>query len=198
MSLTDNIDNIAGPSSYDPQLNHNAMDPVGTPTTSDKKRYEFVILSDLLILPPAAATLGLVIGMTRGGRKARLRFLAENAHRQPRTYQGWVSYVGSVPDLVADLVVFLHKDAELQDLPGGLEVRRQAGFRTWWSHSGIRMSSGIRRVPSGRSTGASETLAPARESGRMAHKGRMAAGRRAVVGRSSCGNPTWSDDGSCV
>lgn len=53
--------------------------------------------TNLLIIPPTAAMIGLIIGMSRGGSRARLRFLAENAHRQPRTVQGWVSsqpYVG--------------------------------------------------------------------------------------------------------
>jgi hypothetical protein len=45
----------------------------------------------LLILPPAAFALGAFVGLSRGGSRARLRFLAENAHRPPTTVQGWVS-----------------------------------------------------------------------------------------------------------
>jgi len=91
MSLTDNIDNMAGPSSYGSRVvDETTVGSSSSTAPPEAKRYEFVIPSNLLIMPPAAATLGLVIGMTRGGRKARLRFLAENAHRQPKTYQGWV------------------------------------------------------------------------------------------------------------
>lgn len=49
----------------------------------------------LLILPPTALLLGAFIGVSRGGTRARLRFLAENAHRQPTTIQGWVSFLGT-------------------------------------------------------------------------------------------------------
>lgn len=35
---------------------------------------------------------GTVIGAVRGSRKEGLRFLAENAHRAPRTLQGWYFY----------------------------------------------------------------------------------------------------------
>jgi hypothetical protein len=45
----------------------------------------------LLVLPPAAFALGAFVGLSRGGSRARLRFLAENAHRPPTTVQGWVS-----------------------------------------------------------------------------------------------------------
>ena len=44
----------------------------------------------LLVLPPAAFALGAFVGLSRGGSRARLRFLAENAHRPPTTVQGWV------------------------------------------------------------------------------------------------------------
>jgi hypothetical protein len=44
----------------------------------------------LLVLPPVALALGAFVGLSRGGSRARLRFLAENAHRQPTTVQGWV------------------------------------------------------------------------------------------------------------
>jgi len=39
-----------------------------------------------------AVALGSAIGIMRGGREASLRFLAENAHRPPRTVQGWYFY----------------------------------------------------------------------------------------------------------
>ena len=36
--------------------------------------------------------LGTTIGAFRGARNASLRFLAENAHRPPKTLQGWYFY----------------------------------------------------------------------------------------------------------
>jgi hypothetical protein len=47
--------------------------------------------SNLIILPSVAGVVGFLLGARRGGAAARLRFLAENAHRQPTTVQGWVS-----------------------------------------------------------------------------------------------------------
>ncbi|KLO11259.1 hypothetical protein SCHPADRAFT_792456, partial [Schizopora paradoxa] len=45
-----------------------------------------------LVLPATAGLLGLSLGMMRGGRHASLQYLAENAHRQPRTVEGWYFY----------------------------------------------------------------------------------------------------------
>ncbi|GHJ89090.1 hypothetical protein NliqN6_5492 [Naganishia liquefaciens] len=56
------------------------------------ERWSVHIPRRLLILPPTAVVLGALIGMSRGGSRARLRFLAENAHRQPTTIQGWYFY----------------------------------------------------------------------------------------------------------
>lgn len=55
------------------------------------ERIDLNIPHNLIVLPASAAFVGLVIGMSRGGSRARLRFLAENAHRPPTTIQGWVS-----------------------------------------------------------------------------------------------------------
>jgi len=43
-------------------------------------------------LPGAALLVGTAIGLARGSRRAGLRFLAENAHRPPKTLQGWYFY----------------------------------------------------------------------------------------------------------
>ncbi|KAF8164991.1 hypothetical protein B0H34DRAFT_647790 [Crassisporium funariophilum] len=45
-----------------------------------------------LLVPGAAFVVGTAIGLMRGGRTASLRFLAENAHRPPKTVQGWYFY----------------------------------------------------------------------------------------------------------
>ncbi len=39
-----------------------------------------------------AVLVGTAIGIVRGGRLAGMRFLAENAHRPPKTVQGWYFY----------------------------------------------------------------------------------------------------------
>lgn len=45
-----------------------------------------------LILTGTTALTGLSLGLMRGGRQASLQYLAENAHRQPRTVEGWYFY----------------------------------------------------------------------------------------------------------
>ncbi|KAI0650334.1 hypothetical protein C8Q79DRAFT_379146 [Trametes meyenii] len=44
------------------------------------------------LLPGAALIVGTTIGLYRGSRAASLRFLAENAHRTPKTVRGWYLY----------------------------------------------------------------------------------------------------------
>ncbi len=44
------------------------------------------------LLPGAALIVGTTIGLYRGSRTASLRFLAENAHRAPKTVRGWYLY----------------------------------------------------------------------------------------------------------
>lgn len=46
----------------------------------------------LLLIPTCAATFGFVSGLLSGAKKSSLQFLAENAHRQPTTLQGWYFY----------------------------------------------------------------------------------------------------------
>ena len=46
----------------------------------------------LLLVPVCASTFGFVSGLLTGSQRASLQFLAENAHRQPNTLQGWYFY----------------------------------------------------------------------------------------------------------
>ncbi|KAF9076403.1 hypothetical protein BDP27DRAFT_1210466 [Rhodocollybia butyracea] len=46
----------------------------------------------MFVLPGVAFIVGSTIGIIRGGRATSLRFLAENAHRPPRTVKGWYFY----------------------------------------------------------------------------------------------------------
>ena len=60
------------------------------PSPTDDGAISLHLPTSFLVLPPVAGLIGLGIGMSRGGSRARLRFLAENAHRPPTTYRGWV------------------------------------------------------------------------------------------------------------
>ncbi|RSH81585.1 hypothetical protein EHS25_006207 [Saitozyma podzolica] len=57
-----------------------------------RRTIALTVPTSLLVLPASAAIVGMIIGMSRGGSRARLRFLAENAHRPPTTVQGWYFY----------------------------------------------------------------------------------------------------------
>nr|ODN82550.1 hypothetical protein L203_05359 [Cryptococcus depauperatus CBS 7841] len=65
--------------------------PTSQPTLG-KDSISLVVPSNLILLPISASLVGFSIGLVRGGSRARLRFLAENAHRQPTTVQGWASH----------------------------------------------------------------------------------------------------------
>jgi hypothetical protein len=65
--------------------------PTVLQATEDDSSISLHLPERLLVLPPAAFALGAFVGLSRGGSRARLRFLAENAHRPPTTVQGWVS-----------------------------------------------------------------------------------------------------------
>jgi len=54
--------------------------------------FHLAIPPRLILLPGAAILAGTVIGLVRGSRRVSLQFLAENAHRPPRTVQGWYFY----------------------------------------------------------------------------------------------------------
>jgi hypothetical protein len=58
----------------------------------EKKAIYLTVPPRLLILPGAAVIVGTVIGLMRGSRRVSLQFLAENAHRPPRTVRGWYFY----------------------------------------------------------------------------------------------------------
>ncbi|KAJ3762900.1 hypothetical protein EV360DRAFT_34640 [Lentinula raphanica] len=60
--------------------------------TDENGRIHLAIPPRVLILPGVAFIVGATIGIVRGGRASSLRFLAENAHRPPRTVKGWYFY----------------------------------------------------------------------------------------------------------
>ena len=57
-----------------------------------RKAIQLTIPPRYIGLVGAGATAGACLGMMRGARKASLQFLAENAHRPPRTVRGWYLY----------------------------------------------------------------------------------------------------------
>ncbi|KAF8528810.1 hypothetical protein BU17DRAFT_37334 [Hysterangium stoloniferum] len=61
-------------------------------TTGSGPAIRLTIPVEYYRLPLAMTVSGGVIGMFRGGRKESLRYLAENAHRAPKTLQGWYFY----------------------------------------------------------------------------------------------------------
>ena len=58
----------------------------------EKRAIHLTIPPRMYQIPLTAVGLGCAIGIMRGGRTASLRFLAENAHRPPKTVQGWYFY----------------------------------------------------------------------------------------------------------
>ncbi|KAG7097268.1 hypothetical protein E1B28_004634 [Marasmius oreades] len=60
--------------------------------TPKKDAIRLKIPPRLYIVPGTAFFVGLSIGFVRGARQTGLRFLAENAHRPPRTIKGWYFY----------------------------------------------------------------------------------------------------------
>jgi hypothetical protein len=58
----------------------------------EKRAIHLTIPPRMYQIPLTAVGLGCAIGIMRGGRAASLRFLAENAHRPPKTVQGWYFY----------------------------------------------------------------------------------------------------------
>lgn len=67
-----------------------AETPQSRDGTTTPGAISLTVPTNLIMLPAAAAIVGLSIGFIRGGSRARLRFLVENAHRKPKTVQGWV------------------------------------------------------------------------------------------------------------
>jgi hypothetical protein len=63
-----------------------------TTTAEERNAIHLTMPPRLIILPGAAILVGTVIGLVRGSRRVSLQFLAENAHRPPRTVQGWYFY----------------------------------------------------------------------------------------------------------
>lgn len=85
------INHNAQPSSSSSSSARSALPPPIYQANEDESIISLHLPERLLVLPPAAFALGAFVGLSRGGSRARLRFLAENAHRPPTTVQGWVS-----------------------------------------------------------------------------------------------------------
>ncbi|KAH8089324.1 hypothetical protein HD553DRAFT_163788 [Filobasidium floriforme] len=86
------INDNAQPSSSSSLSARSALPPPVYQANEDDSIISLHLPERLLVLPPAAFALGAFVGLSRGGSRARLRFLAENAHRPPTTVQGWYFY----------------------------------------------------------------------------------------------------------
>lgn len=65
----------------------------GTPTSSAENAIHLNFANpSLFLIPGCAATFGFVSGLLTSAERKSLQFLAENAHRQPTTLQGWYFY----------------------------------------------------------------------------------------------------------
>merc|ERR1712225_102860 len=73
----------------------------------------------LLLIPLSASSFGFVSGLLSTSQKVALQFLAENAHRQPSTLQGWYFYNKTKNYKVA-----------LESIKGGLKTAGRLGLWT--------------------------------------------------------------------
>lgn len=84
------------------KMSSKSNDAVDTPTVEQEEdegeraengeAIRLYIPQRYLVVPGTAGVVGLSLGLMRGGRQASLQYLAENAHRQPRTVEGWYFY----------------------------------------------------------------------------------------------------------
>ncbi|ORY32574.1 hypothetical protein BCR39DRAFT_522937 [Naematelia encephala] len=92
MSLSDTMSSITSSPIASSSSSSSSSPSSSSSSYANSDSSQLTIPTTLLILPPTAAILGFIIGVRRGGSRARLRFLAENAHRAPKTVQGWYFY----------------------------------------------------------------------------------------------------------
>ena len=76
------------------QLQHSSLSIMSEVTPRNRPAPIQIRISDpsLLIVPACAITFGFVSGLLTASQRSSLQFLAENAHRQPTTLQGWYFY----------------------------------------------------------------------------------------------------------
>ena len=100
-----------------------------------KEVVRLYIPREYYLIPLSTTSLGLALGFLRGARTSSLRFLAENAHRPPRTLEEWYFY---------------HKSKNYRVLMGGVKASGREGMRmgaaglVW-----VGFEEGCRRVGGG-------------------------------------------------
>jgi len=92
----------------------------------------YITNPSLLLIPACAASFGFVSGLLTAGQRASLQFLAENAHRQPTTLQGWYFYNKTKNYRVA-----------LASVKGALAT---AGRMGGWTGAFVGLQEGFKRV----------------------------------------------------
>lgn len=158
------------------------------PEATDTSRISICLPHNLLVLPPTAAFVGLAIGMSRGGSSARLRFLAENAHRPPKTVQGWVRSAFkqfssaappslcparfNAPTLTLFLAVLLHENPQLPRLLRRVQDGRALRPRTRRGGRGVLRAGRVGRVGAGAGAGAGRGRAGAAAAAATLARGR--------------------------
>ncbi|KTW26773.1 hypothetical protein T552_02774 [Pneumocystis carinii B80] len=84
-------------------------------------RLNLPIISRLILYTSVTSLISLTLGSIVGGKKSGLRFLAENAHRLPKTIQGWYFY---------------HKTKNYYIMLGGIKTGLKYAFRaSFWVNS---------------------------------------------------------------
>ena len=86
----------------------------------------------LLVIPVCTSTFGFVSGLLSASQRSALQFLAENAHRQPTTLQGWYFYNKTKNYRVA-----------LAGLRGGLSTASRLGG---WTAAFVGLKEGCRSM----------------------------------------------------
>lgn len=82
--------------------------------TEERTQFRLYIPREYYLVPLSTTTAGLALGFLRGARLSSLRYLAENAHRAPRTLEEWYFY---------------HKTKNYRVLLGGLKASGREGVR---------------------------------------------------------------------
>lgn len=96
------------------------------------ERLSLPLVSRLIVYSSVSSLLCFTLGSILGAKKSGLRFLAENAHRLPRTIEGWYFY---------------HKTKNYHVMLGGIKMGLKYAFRTsFWVTTYICIEAAIDRI----------------------------------------------------
>lgn len=92
MSASQNAPDVKSSSDVPPVIRKDDIPMQPIVRRDENGKIHLSIPGRVLAIPGLAFVVGATIGIVRGGRTTALRFLAENAHRPPRTVRGWYFY----------------------------------------------------------------------------------------------------------